>query len=75
MDAYRLYTVVPKLVEFIEQLTNIYVRYNRKRLKGRGGDKADDVDCLFALTTLYDTLLMLCKARRHRCRIEATSSS
>ena len=60
MDAYRLYTVVPKLVEFIEQLTNIYVRYNRKRLKGRG---AGDTDCLTALTTLYDTLLMLCKAR------------
>ncbi len=57
MDAYRLYTVVPKLVEFIEQLTNIYVRYNRKRLKGR----TDDGDCLTALTTLYDTLLMLCK--------------
>ena len=60
MDAYRLYTVVPQLVAFIEQLTNIYVRYNRKRLKGRG---AGDADCLTALTTLYDTLLMLCKVR------------
>ena len=70
MDAYRLYTVVPQLVTFIEQLTNIYVRYNRKRLKGRG---AGNADCLTALTTLYDTLLMLCKARPiwpgffHRC--------
>ncbi len=60
MDAYRLYTVVPQLVTFIEQLTNIYVRYNRKRLKGRG---AGDADCLTALTTLYDTLLTLCKVR------------
>ncbi len=34
MDAYRLYTVVPDLVRFIENLTNIYVRYNRTRLKG-----------------------------------------
>lgn len=25
MDAYRLYTVVPFLVKFIENLTNIYV--------------------------------------------------
>jgi isoleucyl-tRNA synthetase len=33
MEGYRLYTVVPQLVTFIEQLTNIYVRYNRKRLK------------------------------------------
>lgn len=33
MEAYRLYTVVPYLVKFIDSLTNIYVRYNRKRLK------------------------------------------
>lgn len=33
MEAYRLYTVVPKLVQFIENLTNWYVRMNRKRLK------------------------------------------
>lgn len=31
--AYRLYTVVPKLVKFIDNLTNWYVRSNRKRLK------------------------------------------
>ncbi|KAG0483872.1 hypothetical protein HPP92_011956 [Vanilla planifolia] len=39
MDAYRLYTVVPYLLRFIDNLTNIYVRFNRKRLKaqGRGG--------------------------------------
>jgi isoleucyl-tRNA synthetase len=46
MEGYRLYTVVPQLVTFIDQLTNIYVRYNRKRLKvgsvharGRGRGK------------------------------------
>jgi isoleucyl-tRNA synthetase len=33
MAAYRLYTVVPRLVQFIENLTNWYVRMNRKRLK------------------------------------------
>lgn len=37
MKAYRLYTVVPRLVEFIEQLTNVYVRLNRNRLKGAEG--------------------------------------
>lgn len=31
--AYRLYTVVPKLVRFVGMLTNWYVRFNRKRLK------------------------------------------
>ncbi|CAM9966489.1 unnamed protein product, partial [Ectocarpus sp. 13 AM-2016] len=41
MKAYRLYTVVPRLVEFIEQLTNWYVRLNRNRLKGaEGADSA-----------------------------------
>jgi len=33
MKAYRLYTVVPMLVKFIDQLTNWYVRLNRRRLK------------------------------------------
>lgn len=33
LQAYRLYTVAPFLVKFIENLTNIYVRFNRKRLK------------------------------------------
>lgn len=33
------------------------VRYNRKRLKGGKGVQ----DCLFALTSLYDVLLSVCK--------------
>jgi len=57
MENYRLYTVVPGLVSFIGQLTNIYVRYNRSRLKGKNGIE----DTLCALTTLYDVLLTLCK--------------
>jgi isoleucyl-tRNA synthetase len=58
MEAYRLYAVVPALVNFIEQLTNIYVRYNRKRLKGARGQD----DCEMALATLFDTLLKVCIA-------------
>ena len=38
MAAYRLYTVVPRLVGFIEELTNWYVRLNRDRLKGANGE-------------------------------------
>lgn len=34
-SAYRLYTVMPRLVKFVDQLTNWYVRMNRKRLKVR----------------------------------------
>ncbi|KAJ9566498.1 hypothetical protein OSB04_002464 [Centaurea solstitialis] len=58
MDAYRLYTVVPYLLKFIDNLTNIYVRFNRKRLKGRTGEE----DCKTALSTLYHVLLTSCKA-------------
>ncbi|XP_059654270.1 isoleucine--tRNA ligase, cytoplasmic-like [Cornus florida] len=58
MDAYRLYTVVPHLLKFLDNLTNIYVRLNRKRLKGRTGEE----DCRTALSTLYQVLLTSCKA-------------
>jgi isoleucyl-tRNA synthetase len=40
---------VPYLLKFIDNLTNIYVRFNRKRLKGRTGE----VDCMVSLSTLY----------------------
>ena len=33
LSAYRLYTVVPRLVKFVDILTNWYVRMNRRRLK------------------------------------------
>lgn len=58
MGAYRLYTVVPELLKFLDNLTNIYVRFNRKRLKGRTGES----DCRVALSTLYHVLLTSCKA-------------
>lgn len=57
MKAYRLYTVVPRLTKFIDQLTNWYVRMNRKRIKGDGGVQ----DCFHALDTLYDVLLAMVK--------------
>ncbi|WCJ41408.1 Isoleucine--tRNA ligase cytoplasmic [Euphorbia peplus] len=57
MDAYRLYTVVPYLLKYLDNLTNIYVRFNRKRLKGRTGEE----DCQTALSTLYSVLLTACK--------------
>ncbi len=35
LKAYRLYTVVPRLVKFIDHLVNWYIRMNRRRLKVR----------------------------------------
>ncbi|KAK2078938.1 hypothetical protein QBZ16_002628 [Prototheca wickerhamii] len=56
MEAYRLYTVVPRLVRFIDDLTNVYVRLNRRRLKGRGGA----ADAARALSVLFRVLLSVC---------------
>lgn len=55
MAAYRLYHVVPALFEFIEDLTNGYIRLNRARfwVEGMTADKAA------AYETLYQTLLEL----------------
>ncbi|CAG8726148.1 7053_t:CDS:2, partial [Racocetra fulgida] len=52
-----LYTVVPRLLNLIEQLTNGYVRFNRKRLKGENGPE----DTINALNTLFEVLLTLCR--------------
>merc|ERR1719203_1024139 len=55
MDAYRLYTVVPRLTAFLEDLTNWYVRLNRDRMRGIYGP----CEALTALCTLYELLLNL----------------
>ncbi|KAL0587483.1 hypothetical protein ABG067_002779 [Albugo candida] len=57
MAAFRLYTVVPRLVEFIDQLTKWYVRLNRPRLKGTTGSK----EAQTALSALYEVLYALSK--------------
>ncbi|XP_014208707.1 isoleucine--tRNA ligase, cytoplasmic [Copidosoma floridanum] len=56
MQAYRLYTVVPKLVKYIDNLTNWYVRMNRRRIKGDTGSKED---CQLALNTLFRVVYMM----------------
>ncbi|KAF0268652.1 hypothetical protein FOG48_02264 [Hanseniaspora uvarum] len=58
MAAYKLYNVVPKLLEFIDQLTNWYIRFNRRRLKGENGTE----DCKKALNTLFEALFSFVRA-------------
>mmetsp|Transcript_47926 Transcript_47926/g.70957 ORF Transcript_47926/g.70957 Transcript_47926/m.70957 type:complete len:1172 (+) Transcript_47926:169-3684(+) len=53
MNAYRLYTVMPALVNYVTQLTNWYVRLNRDRLKGLEGSSEAET----GLQVLYDILL------------------
>jgi len=56
MENYRLYAVVPRLLTMIEELTNWYIRFNRRRLKGENGPQ----DTVAALNTLFATLLTVC---------------
>ena len=53
MESYRLYTVVPKLAGFWDELTNWYVRLNRDRMRGKVGSE----EALTSLTVLYTVLL------------------
>lgn len=57
MAAYRLYTIIPRLLELIDELTNWYIRFNRRRLKGEDGEE----DTQFALNTLFEALFTLCR--------------
>ncbi|KAF2125942.1 hypothetical protein P153DRAFT_324348 [Dothidotthia symphoricarpi CBS 119687] len=57
MEAYRLYTVVPRLLELIDNTTNWYIRFNRRRLKGEHGLE----DTKHALNTLFEVLYTLCR--------------
>ncbi len=55
MEAYRLYNVVPQLFDFIEDLTNWYIRLNRSRFWG----ESITADKIAAYSTLYTTLYEL----------------
>ena len=56
MEAYRLNQAVPCLVEFIDLLTNWYIRLNRRRF-WEGGARIDTA----AFSTLYYVLLNFCQ--------------
>ena len=57
MEAYRLYTVVPRLVSFIDDLTNWYVRRSRERF----WKSEDDRDKTNAYATLFEVLTTFSK--------------
>jgi isoleucyl-tRNA synthetase len=57
MAAYRLYTVIPRLLDLVDELTNWYIRFNRRRLKGEDGKE----DTVAALNTLFEALFTLCR--------------
>jgi isoleucyl-tRNA synthetase len=57
MEGYRLYNVVPRLVAFIDDLTNWYVRRSRPRF----WKSDDDADKAAAYATLYEVLVTFAK--------------
>jgi len=55
MENYYLYEVIPPLMNFIDELTNWYVRSNRKRFwKEKGKDDSDKIN---AFKTLHEVLI------------------
>jgi len=57
MDAYDLQQAVPPLVQFIDDLTNWYIRRSRRRF----WKSEDDADKTRAYETLHTVLLRLCQ--------------
>ena len=64
MEQYRLYNVVPALLDFLGELTNWYVRLNRRRFWSEADATAtgkEVTDKQFAYQALYDVLLTFSK--------------
>jgi len=57
MKVYHLYEVVPEVIAFIDELTNWYIRLNRRRFWSE--EKNNDKNC--AYSTLYCVLTEFCK--------------
>lgn len=57
MNAYRLYNVVPQLLQFIEELTNTYIRFNRSTFWQEGMTEEKRL----AYETLHHVLVNLSK--------------
>ena len=53
MSEYKLYNVAPKLVRFLNDLTNWYVRLNRSRVKG----EVSETDMEVSINVLFDVIL------------------
>ena len=56
LSSYHLYTASQPILDFIDQLTNWYIRLNRKRFWG-GNSEAEKIEKFAAYTTLHQVLL------------------
>ncbi|MFQ5555541.1 MAG: isoleucine--tRNA ligase [Acidimicrobiia bacterium] len=59
MERYRLYAVIPPILQFIDDLTNWYIRRSRRRFWRQRTE--DDADKLSAFATLYEVLVVFAR--------------
>ncbi|MEE8497098.1 MAG: isoleucine--tRNA ligase, partial [Acidimicrobiia bacterium] len=62
MEGYYLYNVIPPLIDFVDDLTNWYIRRTRRRFWAARSE-GDDIpaDSLAAFATLYEVLVTFAK--------------
>lgn len=61
MEGYYLFKVIPLMVEFIDDLTNWYIRLSRRRFWRSADDIEGRADKNAAYTTLYEVLVTFAK--------------
>jgi len=61
MAEYKIYNVLPRLLSFLQDLTNWYIRLNRDRLKGQGESADPLADQEVALNVLFYVLFSLAR--------------
>lgn len=59
MNGYYLYKIISPILEFIDDLTNWYIRKNRRRFWKSAESDGEKADKLCAYTTLHEVLLTL----------------
>lgn len=59
MEHYRLYTVVSELLNFLEKLTNWYIRLNRNRIKGDYGVEEAHLSLSVLFMVTLDLIILL----------------
>jgi isoleucyl-tRNA synthetase len=61
MEGYYLYKVVPAMIDFVDDLTNWYIRRSRRRFWRNATDAAGHADKLAGYATLYEVLTTFSK--------------
>jgi len=57
MEDYRFSAAIELLLDFIDELTNWYIKFNRDRIKGT----TSETDCKTSICVLYNVLMTYCR--------------